>query len=69
MKVNRDQFMEDGYLVPPENLNTLRESYELMVPRQLYLPGFQSGPMHSYFEEMPATFGVENCIETCGLKP
>ena len=39
MKVNRDQFMEDGYLVlrevvPPEELDALRESYELMVSRQ-----------------------------------
>ena len=39
MQVNRDQFMEEGYLVfreviPPEELETLRESYELMVSRQ-----------------------------------
>ena len=39
MQVNRDQFMEDGYLVlreviPPEALAALRESYELMVNRQ-----------------------------------
>ena len=39
MKVNRNQFMEEGYLVlreviPPDELNTLRESYELMVSRQ-----------------------------------
>ena len=39
MKVNRTQFMEEGYLVlrevvPPEELDALRESYELMVSRQ-----------------------------------
>lgn len=39
MKINRTQFMEEGYLVlrnviPPEELNTVRESYELMVSRQ-----------------------------------
>ena len=39
MQVNRDQFMEEGYLVlreviPPEELDALRESYELMVSRQ-----------------------------------
>ena len=39
MKVNRTQFMEEGYLVvreviPPEELDSLRESYELMVSRQ-----------------------------------
>ncbi len=39
MKVNRTQFMEEGYLVlreviPADELNALRESYELMVSRQ-----------------------------------
>ena len=39
MKVNRTQFIEEGYLVlrevvPPEELDALRESYELMVSRQ-----------------------------------
>ena len=39
MQVNRTQFMEDGYLVfreviPPAELDALRESYELMVSRQ-----------------------------------
>lgn len=39
MKVNRNQFMEEGYLVlreviPPNELDALRESYELMVSRQ-----------------------------------
>ncbi|MYF97981.1 phytanoyl-CoA dioxygenase family protein [Candidatus Poribacteria bacterium] len=39
MQVNRTQFMEEGYLVlreviPPDQLNALRESYELMVTRQ-----------------------------------
>ncbi len=39
MKVNRTQFMEDGYLVlreviPADELNALRGSYELMVSRQ-----------------------------------
>ena len=49
MKVNRDQFMEDGYLVlrevvPPENLNALRESYELMVSRQREIWSKERGP-------------------------
>ena len=39
MQINTTQFMEEGYLVlreviPPEELNALRESYELMVSRQ-----------------------------------
>lgn len=39
MQVNLTQFMEEGYLVfreviPPEELDALRESYELMVSRQ-----------------------------------
>lgn len=39
MEINRTQFMEEGYLVlrqviPPKELNSLRESYELMVSRQ-----------------------------------
>lgn len=39
MHVNRTQFLEEGYLVlrevvPPEELNALRESYEFLVSRQ-----------------------------------
>ncbi len=39
----------------------------LKTDEELYLPGFQSGPMHYYFNEMPANFGVADFIETWGL--
>ena len=49
MKVNRTQFMEEGYLVlrevvPPEELDALRESYELMVSRQREIWVRERGP-------------------------
>ena len=49
MQVNRTQFMEEGYLVfreviPPEELDALRESYELMVSRQREIWARESGP-------------------------
>ena len=39
MKVNRQQLLEDGYIIlrgviPPEQLDDLRESYEILVERQ-----------------------------------
>jgi len=39
MRVNRDQFLEEGYLVlrnviPPEKLDALRTSYDILVNRQ-----------------------------------
>ena len=39
MKVNRDQFLEDGYIIlrnaiPPDQLDELRAAYEIMVERQ-----------------------------------
>lgn len=39
----------------------------LKTDEELYLPGFQSGPMHYYFNEMPANFGVADFIETWEL--
>ena len=36
----------------------------LKTDEEQYLPGFQSGPMHYYFNEMPANFGVADFIET-----
>ena len=49
MQVNRTQFMEEGYLVlrevvPPEELDALRESYELMVSRQRDIWTRERGP-------------------------
>ena len=49
MKVNRTQFMEEGYLVlrevvPTEELDALRESYELMVSRQREIWARERGP-------------------------
>ena len=49
MQVNRDQFMEEGYLVlreviPSKELDTLRESYELMVSRQRDIWARERGP-------------------------
>ena len=39
MQINRDQFLEDGYLVlrqviPPDQLDNLRVSYERLVKQQ-----------------------------------
>ena len=39
----------------------------LKTDEELYLPGFQSGPMHYYFNEMPADFGVADFIKTWEL--
>ena len=39
----------------------------LKTDEELYLPGFQSGPMHYYFNEMPANFGVADFIKTWEL--
>ena len=36
----------------------------LKTDEELYLPGFQSGPMHYYFNEMPTDFGVADFIRT-----
>ncbi len=36
----------------------------LKTDKEQYLPGFQSGPMHYYFNEMPANFGVVDFIKT-----
>ena len=36
----------------------------LKTDEELYLPGFQSGPMHYYFNEMPANFGISDFIKT-----
>lgn len=36
----------------------------LKTDEEQYLPGFQSGPMHYYFNEMPANFGVVDFIKT-----
>ena len=39
MKVNRDQFLENGYIIlrnaiPPDQADELRAAYEIMVDRQ-----------------------------------
>ena len=39
----------------------------LKTDEELYLPGFQSGPMHYYFNEMPADFGVADFVKTWEL--
>ena len=39
----------------------------LKTDEELYLPGFQSGPMHYYFNEMPDNFGVADFIKTWEL--
>ena len=49
MQVNRDQFIEEGYLVlreviSPKELDELRESYELMVSRQRGIWARERGP-------------------------
>ena len=39
----------------------------LKTDEEQYLPGFQSGPMHYYFNEMPTNFGVADFIKTWEL--
>jgi hypothetical protein len=41
----------------------------LKTDEEQYLPGFQSGPMHYYFNEMPNNFGVSDFIKTWELQP
>ena len=55
-----------------EEAGTLWERFNpldarLKTDEELYLPGFQSGPMHYYFNEMPADFGVADFIKTWEL--
>ena len=35
---------------------------KIQSDQELYVPGFQSGPMHYYFNEFPEAFGVEEII-------
>ena len=49
MKVDRDRFLEEGYLIlrnviPPDRLEALRESHELMVDRQRVIWAQNRGP-------------------------
>lgn len=49
MNLNKDQFLEEGYLVlrnviPPERLEELRRAYELMVERQKVIWAQNRGP-------------------------
>ena len=49
MQVNRDQFLEEGYLIlrnviPPEELEGLRASYEILVERQRAVWTRERGP-------------------------
>ena len=49
MKINRDQFLEEGYVIlrqviPPEQLGSLRRAYELLVERQKAIWARERGP-------------------------
>jgi len=49
MQINRDQFLEEGYLIlrqviPPDQLETLRTTYEIMVERQKVIWAQQRRP-------------------------
>ena len=60
-------FAEDRFT--KEEASVLWERFKpldalLKTDEELYLPGFQSGPMHYYFNEMPANFGVADFIQT-----
>ena len=49
MKINRDQFLEDGYVIlrqviPPGDLAELRRAYELLVERQKVIWARERGP-------------------------
>ena len=35
---------------------------KIQADQEVYVPGFQSGPMHYYFNEFPEAFGVEEII-------
>jgi ectoine hydroxylase-related dioxygenase (phytanoyl-CoA dioxygenase family) len=60
-------FAEDRFT--KEEASVLWERFKpldalLKTDEELYLPGFQSGPMHYYFNEMPTDFGVADFIKT-----
>jgi len=49
MKIDRDQFLEDGYVIlreviPPDQLEGLRKAYELLVERQKVIWARERGP-------------------------
>ena len=49
MKINRDQFLEEGYMIvrqviPPQKLADLRRAYELLVERQKSIWARERGP-------------------------
>uniref|UniRef100_UPI000B7D49FD phytanoyl-CoA dioxygenase family protein n=1 Tax=Candidatus Entotheonella palauensis TaxID=93172 RepID=UPI000B7D49FD len=55
----------------PEEAEILWQRFErldakLQADREHFVPGFQSGPMHYFFEEMPADFGVEEFVASWG---
>lgn len=55
-----------------QELDDLRERFaaldrKIQSEKEVYVPGFQSGPMHYYFNEMPEDFGVEDFIRA-GIK-
>ncbi|MDE0553189.1 MAG: hypothetical protein OXI24_03170, partial [Candidatus Poribacteria bacterium] len=63
-------FAEDRFT--KEEASVLWERFKpldalLKTEEELYLPGFQSGPMRYYFNEMPANFGIADFVETWGL--
>ena len=71
MQVDRNQFLEQGYLilrnvVPPNELEALRESYEILVERQRALwardraPG---DPPGGVLGELPAAATVSQSFE------
>ena len=52
-----------------QELDTLWQRFatldkKIQSDREMYVPGFQSGPMHYYFNEMPEDFGVEAFISS-----
>lgn len=61
---------QDGDLAPrfsPAEIETLWERFATLDARlqsheEQYTPGFQSGPMRYFFEEMPGDFDVEDFI-------
>lgn len=49
MKFSRDQFLEDGYVIlrqviPPQDLDDLRQAYEKLVERQRVIWARERGP-------------------------
>ena len=63
--ISQDRDLESRF--SPAELETLWGRFTtldaaIQSHEEEYIPGFQSGPMHYFFEEMPTNFDVEDFI-------